>query len=185
MDATRKLIKNEAKRGWSRDKRPVRYFGPKKKTGAKKPKARKKESAKDKDGKRRKKRKSIAVLGVIGSNQEYCFDFYDAGNWLNVKDFLLKVHARFGKALTFMDNAPYHIKSEIEKLTRGTNGDLQFEFYLKYTPELNPVETQWREFKSKLAGMPAKTVADMKSLLTNGIKNKVLPIVKMYDYLTP
>ena len=179
MDATHKLIKNEPKKGWSREKHPVHYFGPKKTDGQTT------NTQKKKGTKAEKKSHSVTILGAIGENGTHYFEFCDAGNWNNVKSFLLNVHANFGKVLIFMDNARYHIKSGLKQLTKETNGDLQFEFFLKYTPELNPIETQWREFKSKLAGMYAKTASEIKDLLTNGIKNKTLSIVKLHDYLIP
>lgn len=50
-------------------------------------------------------------MGVIVKDGVYYFDFYNSGNWINTKDFLLKVFKQFGPVLIFMDNASYHKKN--------------------------------------------------------------------------
>lgn len=176
MDATHKLIGLMPKKGWYKGKRPVYVVGSKKKP----PKKRSREKRS-----REKRKKGITLLGAIGSRGEYYFRFYDAGNWDNTKNFLHGVHKKFGKALIFLDNATYHKKAGLESLTRETNGDLQFEFFLKYTPELNPIETQWSGIKKKVAGLVTANSKEFKVMVHRGIRNKTIPIVKLHDYLIP
>ena len=111
------------------------------------------------------------------------FGFYDAGNWDNVKDFLAGVHERFGRVLVFMDNAGYHKKAALRKMTRDTDGDMQFEFFPPHTPELNPIETQWAQFKRCLSGMEFGSAEEVADALQRSIDSKVLPVVRMHDYL--
>ncbi len=171
MDAAHKLVASVPKKGWFFEKRPVFI------TGKKKPK---KKSAKNKS----KKSKSLTIIGAIGAEKEYYFRFYDTGNWVNVENFLQGVHKKFGKVLMFMDNAAYHKKDELKRITRETGGQMQFEFYLKYTPELNPIEPEWSVMKKSIAGIIA-TNAELKRIIARSIKNKTIPIVKMFDYLIP
>ncbi|MCG8529036.1 MAG: transposase [Desulfovibrionales bacterium] len=162
MDATHKMIRSMPARGWFREKRPVFVMnGP------------------------RKEKIVVTVIGAIGPDAAHHFGFYDAGNWDNVKDFLARVHKKFGKVLMFMDNATYHRKDELAKITKKTNGDMQFEFFLTYTPELNPAEIQWREMKQRIAGTDIQTAEELISFVKSGISRKVIPIVAPPGYLIP
>ena len=162
MDATHKMIRSMPTRGWFMEKDPVcEMYKP------------------------RQEKITSTVLGAIGPDNKYLFEFYDAGNWDNVKDFLTKVNKKFGPVLMFMDNARYHRKSELTKMTKETKGEMQFDFFLPYTPELNQSETQWREFKQKIAGANIQTEKDLIDFITKGIKQKSINIVKPHDYMTP
>ncbi len=86
---------------------------------------------------------------------------YSTANWFNFKKFLLKLHKKFGKVLIFMNNAPYHSKAKLMQLTKDMGGEMQFEFILPYTPELNPIETQWIPLKGAMSGIIINDAADM------------------------
>ena len=62
-------------------------------------------------------------------------------------------HEKSGRVLVFMDNASFHKKAALRKMTHDTGGDMQFEFLPPHTPELNPIEAQWAQFKRSLSGM--------------------------------
>ena len=78
----------------------------------------------------------VTIMGAMGDDGLNYFDFCNTGNWDNTKMFLLRMYAEFGRALIFMDNASYHIAGELKKITYQTNGEMQFRFLPKYTPEL-------------------------------------------------
>ena len=125
--------------------------------------------------------KRVTIMGVIGKDGISYFDFYDSGNWDNTKDFLLKVFKQFGLVLVFMDNASYHKKHELRALTRETNGKMQFRFLPKYTPELNPIESQWKGCKDWVHSTPLKDTKHLADGLQTAIKQGVIKIVKLYD----
>lgn len=58
-------------------------------------------------------------------------------------DYTAKTHAKFGKALIFLDNVRYHkfcaVKEGMEKF-----GDVILECPLSYAPETGPSEGQWK-----------------------------------------
>ena len=45
-------------------------------------------------------------------------------------------------------------------------GDVELEFLPPYTPQLNPVETVWRDLKKRLAGRFFRSVDELKAAIT-------------------
>lgn len=160
MDETYRLLENTPRRGWYRERRPVLPVRGRRRAGGR-----------------------LTVIGAIGANGAHHFGFYDAGNWENVEDFVAEIHEKFGRALVFMDNASFHKKAALRKMTRDTGGDMQFGFFPPHTPELNPIETQWAQFKRSLSGMEFESAEEIADTPQRGIDSKVLPVVKMHDYL--
>ena len=67
-------------------------------------------------------------------------------------DFVGKVYQAFGKCAIFLDNARHHKSKTVRDAVKEFCGDVILEYLLSYTPDLNPVETQWREQKQHTAG---------------------------------
>ena len=160
-DESHMVLESTPKKGWFRQKRPVTTTG------------------RAKGAVRR-----TTIMGVIGDGGAHHFECYDTGNWANTSKFLENVHKKFGKCLVFMDNAGYHRKSMLEKMTEETGGEMRFVFFPTYTPELNPIEKQWEIIKRCLAGLLLKDASEVSDTLQAGITRKTIPIAKMHDYLT-
>ena len=130
-------------------------------------------------------RKSVTITGAMGGDGEHYFGFYDAGNWENARDFLLRVYERFGPVLIFMDNASYHQKRNLGALARETGGGMQFRFLPKYTPELNPIETQWSGCKDWIHGTPLRDAAHLARGLDGAIRRNIIKIARLHDCYIP
>ena len=91
------------------------------------------------------------TFGVLSSDRQF-HAFYDKANSDNFLDFLREVHKQFGKCVVFLDNASYHKSKAVLEGLEEFGGDIVLEYFPKYTPELNPVEPQWREQKRHTAG---------------------------------
>ena len=50
-----------------------------------------------------------------------------------------------------MDNATYHKSEAVKKFLKECNDDILLEYLPPYTPELSPVEIQWRMIKRALS----------------------------------
>ena len=48
----------------------------------------------------------------------------------------------------------------------STGGDVELEFLPPYTPQLNPVETVWRDLKKRLAGRFFRSLDELKAAIT-------------------
>ena len=129
--------------------------------------------------------KRVTIMGVIGRDGAHYFGFYDAGNWENTRDFLLKVHEQFGPVLIFMDHASYHQERNLNALTRETCGGMQFRFLPRYTPELNPIETQWSGCKDWVYSTPLKDPKHLARGLGGAIKRNIVKIAKLHDCYIP
>ena len=51
-----------------------------------------------------------------------------------------------------LDNASYHKSKAVREYAESTRGDIELAFLPPYTPQLNPVETVWRDHKRRLVG---------------------------------
>ncbi len=83
-----------------------------------------------------------------------------------------------------MDNASYHSKAKLRQLTKDTGGEMQFEFILPRTPELNPIETQWIPLKGAMSGIIINDAADMCRRIRAAVRKKTIPIVMIRDCYT-
>ena len=68
----------------------------------------------------------------------------------------------------------------------STGGDVELEFLPPYTPQLNPVETVWRDLKKRLAGRFFRSLDELKAAITaileremgNRLKGYLASIIK-------
>lgn len=159
MDEAHVVLGSVPKRGWFRTSKPVMFVDSQKGV-----------------------RKRVSLIGAIGKDGIHHFEAYDTANWPNFEKFLRNLHKKFGKVLIYMDNAPYHGKARLRDMTQETRGEMQFRFTLPYTPELNPIETQWTPVKGALSIFVMSTAKQVINSINKGIRQGVIPIVKLHDY---
>lgn len=90
----------------------------------------------------------------------------------------------FKKVLVVMDNASYHTSNEMQEFYENNKHCLQAIFLPSYSPELNPLETGWRETKKRLAIRPWKNREELGEELKLAF-NEGIGMVPLYDYLLP
>ena len=91
------------------------------------------------------------------------------------------MYKRFDKCVIFLDNASYH-KSKTVRGVEELGGDIILEYFLPYTPDLNPIETQWEQ-KRHTSGRQYQDAEDMKRSIDTMYETGEIKTVKMYDYL--
>ena len=131
----------------------------------------------------RRKNGRTTLMGCIGKDGKYYFEFHDAGNTENVRAFFLRAYKKLGKLLVYTDNASYHGEALFEELARETNGGIIVRFLPPYTPELAPIETQWRVIKRFIANLFFDDIEAIKKSVLDGIRRGLIKIVKPHDYL--
>ena len=52
-----------------------------------------------------------------------------------------------------LDNASCHKSKAVMKYVESVGDDVELEFIPPYTPQLNPIETAWRDLKRRPAGI--------------------------------
>ncbi len=123
------------------------------------------------------------IFGALAASAFY-FMFYEKPDSDGFCSFLERVHKRFGKVvLLFVDNASYHKSKKVKEFLERYNGEIVLEYLLPYTPELNPIEMQWRVIKRVLSAKVFGTLDEMEqSVRTLFARKEILP-VKMFNYL--
>ena len=65
-----------------------------------------------------------------------------------------------------LDNASYHKSKAVREYVEPAGGGVELEFLPPYTPQLNPVETVWRDLKRRLAGRFFRSLDELKAAIT-------------------
>ena len=121
-----------------------------------------------------------------GALSEPGFDcmFYDRAGSDSFCDFLSHMYKRHERSGMWVDNASYHKSGKVREMLAGYNGRIVLKYFLPYTPELNPVEVQWRGIKKGTANTPCGGTEEMKGSIGAMLGNGEVRVVKMVDYLT-
>ncbi len=122
------------------------------------------------------------IFGALAANAFY-FMFYEKSNSDSFCSFLERVHKRFGRVLLFVDNASYHKSKKVREFLERYNGEIVLEYLLPYTPELNPIEMQWRVIKRVLSAKVFGTLDEMEQSVRKLFARKEILPVKMFNYL--
>ena len=107
----------------------------------------------------------------------------DALNSDTFIDFLKVLQETYPKFVYVLDNASCHRSEKVNRFIGSTGGDIVLVFLPPYTPQLNPIEVQWRELKRLLAGQCFKTLEDLKGAIEVIVDREMKP-VKIMPYLT-
>ena len=54
-----------------------------------------------------------------------------------------------------------------------------------HTPQLNPLETGWREIRAAIADILFGGLDNMQDAIIRMLHNREIPIVKLFDWLLP
>ncbi len=86
--------------------------------------------------------------------------------------------------MLFVDNASYHKSKRVKEFLEKYNDGIVLEYLLPYTPELNPIETQWMVIKRVLSAKVFGTLGGMEQSVRRMLfaRKEILP-VKMFSYL--
>ena len=128
-------------------------------------------------------RQRFYSFGALSQDDFYCA-FYDKANGTNFLNFLTLLYDKYGKFVIYLDSASYHKSKEVLRYVEKKFGDnVRLEFILKYTPELNPVEGQWRITKKHTANSVYESIDEMKKSIRKMLDNGEIKVAKMFDYL--
>lgn len=116
------------------------------------------------------------------SKKSFVFSFSKTKKQKDFITFLKKLHNKWGRVLLFVDNARAHKGKLVDKFLEKHRKTFKIEYFLKYTPELNPVEPCWKPARRVLANRLLKTLPAAQYHLRKTFNNKKnLP--KMFEYL--
>ncbi len=128
--------------------------------------------------------KSSRMFGALSSDRIHVKDV-EYTNSETFKDFLTDMRQTYGKFVMILDNASYHRTDTVKDFVNDTKGDIRLIFLPPYTPQLNPIEVQWRMIKKMLAGRQLKTPDEVADIVKKIINTGEMKPVKLMKYLTP
>ena len=109
--------------------------------------------------------RSIRMFGAM-SKDRLIISIVDSTNSETFQEFLEGIRRDHPKFYMVLDNVSFHKSKSIQKYVKSAGGDIAFEFLPPYTPQLNPIETAWRDLKRRLAGRYFKSTDELKHAIT-------------------
>ena len=67
-------------------------------------------------------------------------------------EFLKELRQEYGRLVILLDSASYHRYKAVNEFVKSTCGEIKLAYLSPYTPQLNPIEIQWKVLKEMLAG---------------------------------
>ena len=92
---------------------------------------------------------------------------------------------RHGKVGIIADNAGALTGKDMREYVAGTNGAVEIIHIPPRTPQLNPIEIEWREIKAAIADTFFGGLDKMRDAIIRMLYNKEIPIVRLFDWLLP
>ncbi len=82
--------------------------------------------------------------------------------------------------MTFItDNASYHRSRYVQDYLKSTSGDVVLYHLPPYTPQLNPIEVQWKVIKERLACRYFATIEDTEEAVIRLVETGEVRPVRM------
>ena len=125
---------------------------------------------------------TVKMFGALGKDGHH-IQVADALNSDTFVAFLKKLQTIYTKFALVLDNASCHKSAKVNEFVESAGGNIVLIFLPAYTPQLNPIEIQWRELKRLLAGQCFKSLEDLKIAIETIVAREMKP-VKLMSYLT-
>ena len=110
-------------------------------------------------------RESVRIFGAM-SQDELRIKIVESTNSETFREFLEEIRRDRPRLFMVLDNASYHKSKAVREYVESTGGGVGLEFLPPYTPQLNPVETVWRDLKKRLAGRFFRSLDELKVAIT-------------------
>lgn len=115
--------------------------------------------------------KKLITFGALTSSHKFFYDFFDSQNSLTFRCFLKRLFDWLDpnkKYVFILDNAGWHKTQVVKKLFDEQKDWIKVEFIPPYSPELNPIETNWKVTRNAVTkSQHFKTIDSMQEALEN------------------
>lgn len=128
--------------------------------------------------------KRYTCFGAPGEGGTLHHRYYDRGNTDSMIDFVRSLRDAYGKVLLVMDNASIHKAKRLMDEIEWMGGDIRIIYQPTYSPDLNPVETVWKELKRYVANGLYKRVEDMTGAIDEMLRSGTVPMPPLPGYAT-
>jgi len=113
--------------------------------------------------------KKLLIFGALTSSHRFFYEFYDSQNSLTFRHFLRQVIRRLSrkkKYVFILDNVAFHKTQPVRNLLNEYSSFISIEYLPPYSPELNPIETNWKVTKNAVTkSQYFKTIETMQESL--------------------
>ena len=110
-------------------------------------------------------RESVRIFGAM-SQDALRTRIVESANPEAFREFLEEIRRDRPRLFMVLDNASYHKSKAVREYVESIGGGVGLEFLPPYTPQLNPVETVWRDLKKRLAGRFFRSLDELKAAMT-------------------
>ena len=124
-------------------------------------------------------RESVRIFGAM-SQDELRIKIVESTNSEAFREFLEEIRRDRPRLFMVLDNASYHKSKAVREYVESAGGDVELEFLPPYTPQLNPVETVWRDLKKRLAGKFFRSLDELKAAITAILEREIGNRLKGY-----
>ena len=122
------------------------------------------------------------MIGALGDGtlDPQFHDDLSASSYVWLVEHLLR---RYGKVGILAYNASALTSKEMRKCLEYMDGAVEILHLPPHTPQLNPIEVEWREIKAATADIFFYGLDKMRDAIRQMIHNGEIPIVKTFDWL--
>ena len=99
-------------------------------------------------------------------------------------EFLKELRQEYSRLIILLDNASYHRYKAVNEFVKSTCGEIKLAYLPPYTPQLNPIEIQWRVLREMLAGKYFESADDSVGAIADLIDSGPDEAVRLMKYLT-
>ena len=124
-------------------------------------------------------RRSIRMFGAM-LKDVLLIKTVDSANSETFQEFLEEIRQNHPKFYMVLDNALCHKSKATMEYVESAGDDIALEFLPPYTPQLNPIETAWRDLKRRLAGRYFRSTDELKHAITTIVEREMGNRLKGY-----
>ena len=127
--------------------------------------------------------KAVRLFGALGRGRIHV-KAVEKTNSETFVEFLKELRREYGRLVILLDNAAYHRYKAVDEFVKSACGEIRLVYLPPYTPQLNPIEIQWRVLKGMLAGRYFGSTDDLIRAITNLIDSGQMKPVRLMNYLS-
>ena len=129
-------------------------------------------------------KKSLHIIGALGDGT---LDIQFHGNlkadsYVDLIEYARRRHKKIG---IIADNASALTGNTMKDYVYCTDDAVEILHIPPHTPQLNPIETEWREVRTAIADIFFGGLDKMRDMIIRMLHSKEIPIVKLFDWLLP
>ena len=127
--------------------------------------------------------KAVRLFGALGRDRIHV-KAVERTNSETFVEFLKELRQEYSRLITLLDNASYHRYKAVNEFVKSTCGEIKLAYLPPYTPQLSPIEIQWRVLKEMLAGKYFESADDPVGAIADLIDSGQMRPVRLMKYLT-